>query len=88
MNARINNRKATLRRTLRQQGAIINARDKTIQVDRYELSRKDLSRLEELESWGYRVLPEEKTDNQEQEYTETFVGFADEILAIWKDRSY
>lgn len=99
MESRFNKLVANLRTYLRKKGAVIDVKCKTVNVDIEALNRKELERLEELKRWGYKVnvpLPLQFKDedwmaiedesaemNEWLEDEDSFVAFADEIIAMY-----
>lgn len=85
--SRFNQKKANLRTYLRKRGAKIDTSHKTVSVDVDSLNWKEAERLKELERWGYAVNkaetppPPATLHDFYEEECESFVEFADEILA-------
>ena len=55
MESRFNQQKANLRSYLRNRGAEIDVKRKTIRIEIDSLNQKELGKLEELKRWGYQV---------------------------------
>ncbi|WP_455971947.1 hypothetical protein [Bacteroides congonensis] len=55
MDSRFNRQKANLRSYLRNRGAEIDVKRKTVKIDVDSLNRKELYKLQELKKWGYQV---------------------------------
>ncbi len=98
MEARFNKLVANLRTYLRKRGAVIDVKCKTVLIDVEVLNKKELERLEELKRWGYSVnapLPLQFKDDSMMmgnnvlvseewlDIEESFVAFADEIMAMY-----
>lgn len=89
MESRFNKLQANLRAYLRKRGAEIDVKRKTIKVDMETLDRKATERVKELEKWGYAVNgalknpPPAKLLECYEETGESFIDFADEIMAMY-----
>lgn len=86
MESRFNQQKANLRSYLRNWGAEIDVKRKTIRIEIDSLNQKELGKLEELKRWGYQVNedapPESPSCNIEFE-NDSFISFADEIMSMY-----
>lgn len=71
----------------RRRGYEVDVRGKTIRIDPAELYRKDAERLQRLRNYGFRVVnPNEErtyTYSGDYVYEESYVDFADEIIAMY-----
>lgn len=70
----------------RNRGYNVNPVKKTIQIDEYELNRKDKHRLSLLKSYGFSVIDlnrNEQNDIFYCKYEESFIDFADEIISMY-----
>lgn len=99
MEARFNKLVANLRTYFRKRGAVVDVKCQTVLIDVEVLNKKELERLEELKRWGYSVnapLPLQFRDedrmamedesvemNEWLEEEDSFVAFADEIMAMY-----
>jgi DNA-binding response OmpR family regulator len=71
----------------RRRGYEVNARERTIRIDPVDLFRREAERLQRLRNYGFRVVkPSElppPVANYDYEYSESYVDFADEIIAMY-----
>lgn len=71
----------------RRRGYTVNTRERTIRIDPAELYRKETERLKRLQAYGFRVVnPSDLPPvfpECEYEYSESYIDFADEIIAMY-----
>jgi len=72
----------------RRRGCEVNVRAKTITIDPADLYRKEAERLKRLQNYGFKVInPNEQRPGyivvDDYEYSESYVDFADEIIAMY-----
>lgn len=91
MGSRFNSAKVSLRNYLRKRGAKIDVKRKTVSVDVDSLDRIGRDKLQQLKNYGYKVNEERNlfsvlSPHVEMGYyqeEESFVSFADEIMAMY-----
>ena len=74
---------ASLRSYLRSRGAQIDARNKTITIDREFLTTKEEKRLNELLKWGYTLANTPPESPHLSSGDDSFIAFADEIMELY-----
>lgn len=85
-NKRFTQYQVSLRSYLRKRGAVIDVRNKTIDIDKEQLNRKEEYRLNELLKYGYKLKDERESVNIpyiNSEQGESFIAFADEIMSYY-----
>ena len=76
-------------RFFRQRGYEVNSIKKTIKIDPYDLTAKELKRLSQLKTWGFSVISPKVeyrySNNTHYEVEESFIDFADEIIEMYRN---